>query len=152
MGHVMISSQWRKILMWLEWPFSWTRWVSCSKSSQLSKMTSLMTSTPFSNRTRIKSSMLKTSKIFSWSSAAREISKMRFQTIFRIKSGWHQVSMIKIQDYSLLEKESMLLYNSTLVSSRLTDFNRRKHWRTINIRKKEINQNTTQKLAKSQLN
>jgi hypothetical protein len=55
--------------------------------------------------------------------------------------------MTKIQDYSSLEKESMLLFNNTLVSLRLIDFNRRNHLRTINIRKKEINQNTTQKLA-----
>jgi hypothetical protein len=55
--------------------------------------------------------------------------------------------MTKIQDYSSLEKESMLLFNSTLAYSRLTDSNRRKLSRTINIRKKEINQNTTQKLA-----
>ena len=144
MGHVMISSQWRKILMWPEWPFSWTRWVSCSRSSQLSKMTSLMTFIPFSNRTKTRSWMPKTSKIFCWWSVAKEINKMRFQMIFRIKSGWHQVSMTKIQDYSSLEKESMLLFNSTLVSSKSTDSSKRKLSRTINIKKKEINQNTTQ--------
>jgi hypothetical protein len=52
--------------------------------------------------------------------------------------------MTKIQDYSSLEKESMLLFNSTLVSSKSTDSSKRKLSRTINIKKKEINQNTTQ--------
>lgn len=55
--------------------------------------------------------------------------------------------MTKIQGYSSLGKESMLLFNNTLASSRLIDFNKRNLLRTINIRKKEINQITTQKLA-----
>lgn len=104
-----------------------------------------MTSTPSWNRTRTKLLTERISKTFFWSSVDREISRMRFQMIFKIKSGWHQASMTKIQDCSSSEKESMLQFNSILTCLDSIDYNRRKLSRTTSTKRKVINQNTGHK-------